>query len=251
MKRKLSVIIIAKDEEEMIGECLASVKWAEEIIVVVDDRTADKTAVVAKRYTKKVFVKQFKSFGEQKQFALGKATGDWVFSIDADEKITPQLKKEILTKIKSRDFAAYHAYFRPVFLGKEFKKSNVRIQGTPRLFRRSKGRFVSPAIHERLATDGQIGVLENEILHYSFRTLDQTLDKFNYSATLEAGELYRAGGRTNFLLMILAPSRIFFRTFFLERNYRHGMHGFIYSLLYAHYYLIKHIKIWELRQNEK
>lgn len=251
MKEKLSVIVIARDEEEMIGECLDSVKWAGEIIVVVDDRTTDKTTEVARNYTKKVFVRRFKSFGEQKQFVLNKASGDWVLSLDADERVTPQLKKEILTKIKAKDFAAYHAYFRPVFLGKEFMHSNVRIQGTPRLFRRSKGKFISPAIHERLAVDGKIGVLENEILHYSFRTINQTLKKFNYFTSLEAEELYQAGGRTNFLLMILAPGWIFFRTFFLERNFRNGMHGFVYSLLYAYYNLTKHIKIWELTQAEK
>lgn len=249
--KRLSVVIIAKDEEENIGNCLESVKWAEEIVVVVDDRTTDKTAQIAKKYTPKVYINKFRNFGQQCQYALEKATGDWILKLDADERITPELKKEILKKIKSQKLNGYHAYFRPVFLGREFTKSNVRIQGTIRLIRRGKGKFAPVGIHEKIEVEGKIGVLDKEILHYSQRTIAQTLEKFNYFSSLEAEELFRAGGRTNLLFMILAPLHIFLRRFFLEKNYREGMYGFIYSLVYAHYYLAKHLKIWELTRGKE
>ena len=248
---RLSVVIIAKDEEEMIGDCLESVKWTEEIVVVVDERTRDKTAEIAKRYTSKVFVNKFDNFGQQCQFALKKTTGDWVLKIDADERVTPRLQEEISEKLHSNEFDAYHAYFRLVFLGKEFRKSNVRVEGTIRLFRREKGKFKSAEIHEKLTVKGKVGILENEILHLSCRTIHQTLAKFNYFSSLEAEELYRHGGRTNFFSILLAPAHIFWRRFFLEKNYRNGMYGFAYVLLCAHYYLAKHLKIWGIMQREK
>lgn len=245
-KPKLSVITIAKDAEEILQDCFRSVKWADEIVIVVDDRTMDNTEAIAKKFTRKVYLKKFKNFGDQCQFALSKATGDWVLKLDTDERITPELKKEILKKIQSTQFSGYHAFFQPVFWGKEFRRSNVRIQGTVRLFRRTKTKFLPLAIHEMVEVKGKVGTLRNEIVHHCFRTISQTLDKFNNFSNLEAKQLYQAGGRTNILFMTLAPIHIFIRRFFLEKNYRNGIHGFIYSLLFAQYYLIKHLKIWEL-----
>ena len=250
--KKLSALIIAKDEEENIKDCLESVKWADEMVVVIDDRTQDKTAQIARKHTNKVFTHKFKNFGQQCQFALDKVSGDWVLKLDVDERVTPELKREILEKIQSPKFDAYHAYFRPVFLGKEFRKSNVRIQGTIRLFRREKGTFLPVGIHEKLTlTGGKVGVLDNEILHLSHRTISQTMEKFNRFSTLEAEALYKAGGRTNNLYMGVAPLRIFLKWFFRERYFLEGIYGFVYAFLYAYYYLLKHLKIWELTEAEK
>lgn len=248
--RKLSVVIITKNEEENIGGCLESIKWADEIILV-DDYSLDKTVEIARNYTQKIYLHPLETLGRQKQYALGKATRDWILSLDADERITVPLRKEILKKIQFDQFAAYHTYFRPVFLGKEFKRANVRVQGTVRLFRRGKGKFANFPIHERIIIKGKIGVLENEILHQSHRTISQTLEKFNRFSTLEAELLFRAGGRTNLFYTVAAPLNIFLRHFLLEWYFLEGIYGFIYSLLYAYYYFIKHLKIWELALHKK
>lgn len=250
-KERLSVIIIAKDEEENIKDCLESVKWADEIVVVVDDRTTDRTAEIVKKYTDKVFRHRFEGFGKQYQFALEKTTGEWVLKIDADERVTPELKREILKKIKTDKYDGYHAYFQVVFLEEPFRPIAKKFQGTIRLALRRKAKFTLVPIHERMIVGGKIGVLENRILHHSHKTITQALDKFNYYSTLEAEELFDKGGRTNLLKMILAPLNIFFKEFFLLGNYRNGMHGLVYALLYADFYLMKHLKIWELQEKNR
>jgi glycosyltransferase involved in cell wall biosynthesis len=249
-KLNLSVILIARDAEDIIDESLKSVKWADEIIVVIDDRTIDKTAAIAKKYTSKVYLKKFKGFGAQCQYALSKATSKWVLKLDTDERISFKLKNEIIRKISSNRFAGYHAYFQPVFLGKKLK-SNSKTQGTVRLFLRNKSKFEALPVHERVIVDGEIGLLKNEILHDTNRTIFQTLEKYNQFSSLEAEQLYRVGGRTSLFYILAAPVVAFFRVFVRWQNYRNGMHGFIYSLLYFHYYLIKHLKLWELGKGGK
>lgn len=251
MKNTLSVYMVVRDEEEVIEGALKSVSWADEIIIALDDRTVDGTVEIAKKYTNKIYPVKFITFSQMLRFGLGKTTSIWALWIDPDERITPALKKEILRKINSGKFNGYHAYFREVVFGKEFVHSNNRVQGAVRLVRKGKAKFTKKLIHDRLIVDGEVGTLNNEILHYSKRTIFQTMNKFNQFSSLEAQELYGYGTRTNLLTMFLAPLNTFIRTFFIDRNYQNGMHGFIYSVLMANYYMLKHFKIWELMQKEK
>lgn len=243
----LSVIALARNEEEMIGGYLESVcRLTDEIILVVDDRTTDRTVEIAKKYTDKIFLHRFESFGKQLQFALKKAKREWVLWLDPDERITPRLEKEILRAIKESKFNGYHAFFQISFLGKNMRSFAKRFQGTTRLFKRDKAKLLPSPIHPRIIIEGEIGQLKNRILHYTHRTISQTLEKFNQYSTFEAQMLYKGGGKTNALFMILVPLRIFFRDYLLLKGYRNGLHGFIYAWLIAFYYLIKHIKLWEL-----
>lgn len=245
MKTPISIIVIAKNEEEVIEDCLKSVLWADEIIVVVDDKTTDNTTKIAKKYTKKIFRRKYDWAPNQKQFALDRAKHDWVFVLDADERITPKLRKEIIGNLKSKKYVAYHTYFQTVFLGKIFDASTTRFQGTQRLFCKDRCKFLLNTAHEKMIVDGFIGQLNDEVLHLTSRSISQTIEKNNFWTSKEANELYNAGVRTNLLKIILAPSNIFLRIYFLEKKYRNGIYGFIYSILQAQYYFLKHLKIWE------
>ncbi|MBI2595319.1 glycosyltransferase family 2 protein [Candidatus Daviesbacteria bacterium] len=247
----ISIVVIAKNEEEIIEGCLQSVSWADEIIVVIDDKTTDNTAKIAKKYTDKVFKRKYDRAPNQKQFALDRAKNEWVFVLDADERVTPKLRKEIIRNLKSKKYVAYHTYFQTVFLGKVFDASTIRFQGTQRLFKRSKCRFIPNTAHEKMAIDGQIGVLKNEVLHFTSRSISQTIAKNNFYTSLEANELNKAGIRTNLLVVFLAPLNIFLRIYFGEKKYRNGVYGFVYTLLQANYCFIKHLKMWELQLVEK
>src|SRR3989344_1403190 len=146
--KTLSVIIIAYNEEKRIEQCLRSVAWVNEIVVVVDDKSTDKTAEISRKYTSKVYLHRFEGYGKQKQFALNHATGEWVLSLDADEVVSLDLRKEITEKIRNPEYEGYHLYFQEVYLGKSmlFKK----VGGSERLFKRGKGRFMDVHIHERV-----------------------------------------------------------------------------------------------------
>ena len=249
--QKLSVIIIAKDEEENIKDCLESVKWAEEIVVVVDDRTTDKTAEIAKKYTDKVFRHRFEGFGKQCQYALRQAQGDWVLKLDADERITPELKKEILEKIELKEFVGFHTFFHTWFLGKELILPKKGVQGTVRLFKREKAHFLPVKVHERVEVEGKVGILENRILHYSHRTFFQTMGKFNLYTSYEAEELFKAGGRTNLFFIFLVPFYYFIKQLFSWGAWRQGRYGIIMGMMAGMYHLLKHLKIWELQQKNE
>lgn len=250
MRPKISAVVITKNEETNINNCLQIIKWADEI-VLVDDFSSDNTVKIAQKYTKKIFQRKFDWPPNQKQFGVNQAKNDWIFVVDADERISPKLKKEIIEKIKSDNYVAYHCYFRNVFLGKILKGSNAKIEGTQRLFRKSKAKFLLNTSHEKLIINGQVGILENEILHLTINSISQSLEKINSRSSREALELYSYGGRTSLSKMFLATIRIFIKRFLIEKNYRDGIHGFIFSLLLANFYLYKHIKIWELGLKEK
>lgn len=246
-RKKLSVIIIARDEEGNIKDCLESVKWADEIVVVVDDRTTDKTAQIAKKYTDKVYLKKFEGFGRQCQFALQKATGGWVLKIDADERTTPELKREILEVIQTKRFSGYHVFFQEVYLGKlvPFRP----IEGTERLVKKGWGYFTDAPIHERLIVKGKIGTLSNPLVHYSGRSLAQIITKFNRYTTLEAEILVGAGTKFSLWRLFLSPVYNFAKLLFLYKTYQWGFRGLIYSALRGClYHFLKHLKIWELEQ---
>lgn len=250
MQSSLSVIIIAKDEQENIKDCLESVKWADEIVVVVDDRTKDKTAEIARKYTPKIYFKKFEGFGLQCQYALQQVQGDWVLKLDADERMTPELKKEILEKIKSKEFAGYHAFFQVWFLGKELRPPKKGVQGTIRLFRRGKAHFLPVKIHERVEVEGKVGILENKILHYSHRSISQAMEKFNLYSDYEAEELFEAGGRTNLFFIFLVPFYYFLKQLFSWGAWRYGRYGIIMGIMAGIHHLLKHLKIWELQQKK-
>lgn len=248
-QHKLSVVIVAKDEDSIIRDCLESIKWADEIVVVIDDRTKDNTARIVRKYTKKIFFQKFETFAKIKQFALEKATGEWVLALDADEQIIQSLKKEILKKIQSSSFDGYEAHYSLVFLGKPLRQEERTSQAI-RLFRREKGRYLDVPIHERVIVKGTIGVLENPIQHHSHQSITKTLTKFNEYTSLEAKQLYEDGIRTNLLKIFFAPVNVFIFDYLIQRKINDGSYGLVRSLLYSIYCLMEHLKLWELQQRK-
>lgn len=252
MKKKntLSVVVIAKDEEQIIKDCLDSVKWADEIVVVIDDRTKDQTAQIARNYTKKVFFHKFETFSKIKQYALGEVTGDWILVLDADEQVTSLLKKEILKKIQNSSFDGFEVYYSLVFLGKLLRQEE-RTEGAVRLFKRGRGNYTGAAIHERILVKGKVGTLENPILHHSHQSIYKTIVKFNEYTNLEAKQLFETGIRTNLFKIFLSPVYVFVFDYLIQRKVHDGSYGLVRSILYSIYSLLEHLKLWELQQQKK
>ncbi|HKZ34408.1 MAG TPA: glycosyltransferase family 2 protein [Patescibacteria group bacterium] len=247
-KLTLSVIIIALNEEKNIEQCLRSVSWADEIVVVVDDRTTDGTVEISQKYTENVYQRRFDGYGKQKQFALTHTTGEWVLNLDADERVTGELRREIEEKIQRKEYDGYHLYFQEVYLGKPlvFRK----IGGSERLFKRGKGTFTDADIHERVRVQGRIGLISIPIQHHSAPTVTKIVEKFNHYTTLDAKALRDAGATFSYMKLFLSPPYTFFERFILHRGYEDGFRGFIYAAFAAFYHFLKHLKMWELERND-
>ncbi len=243
--KNLSVVIISKNEEEMMSECLESVSWATERIVV-DDFSIDRTVSIARMKRAKVIQRVFDDFGNQRQAGIDQATGDWILVLDADEQIDASLHREIETAITSGMYDAYHVFFKEFFLNRPLPLN--RKGGCVRVFRKGYGRFSKQTIHEKLEISGRVGTLNQPILHFSFRSCTQTLIKFQRYSALEAQSLYTQGGRFRLVSLVLSPMVAFYKRFISLKGYAIGTHGFVLSLMWAYMYFLKHAILWSLDQ---
>jgi glycosyltransferase involved in cell wall biosynthesis len=228
----LSVLIVAKDEAHNLAECLALARWANQRVVVVDRDSRDATLEVAQRDADIVTVRRFDDFASQRNAALALATGDWVLSIDADERVTPALAAEIRRVIAevASPFRGYRVPIRSIILGRPFAYSGTQHDQPLRLFRRDSGRW-SGLVHETVALDGRVGLLQNVLGHHTLPNIGVFLDKLDRYTTLEAAGM--AGSNRRFRARDLAflPLWTFLRLYLLKQGFRDGVEGFMFCFL--------------------
>ncbi|HEY6436217.1 MAG TPA: glycosyltransferase family 2 protein [Ignavibacteriaceae bacterium] len=245
---KISVIVITKDEEKNISECLKSVEWADEIIVV-DSESTDKTIELAKNFTDKIFNRKWEGYVSQKRYALNLAKNEWVLSLDADERITSELKDEILN-LDPGHYSGFKIRRKNFLLKKEITSSGWEKDYQLRLLKKENANLSDRLVHEKFIVDGQMETLNNPMLHYTFSSFSDYLNKINYYTSLKAQELYKKkkgiGGWTIFSHTVSA----FFSFFIMRRGYRDGVYGLIISLLHSVSTMMNYIKLWEM-QNKK
>lgn len=245
---KISVIIITKDEEKNISDCLKSVEWADEIIVI-DAESNDKTVELAKIFTDKVFTKKWEGYVPQKKYALSLASNEWVLSVDADERITSELKTEIL-KLSPGNFAGYKIRRKNFLLGKEITSCGWGNDYQLRLFKKEKTDLTDRLVHEGFTVDGKIGKLENPMLHYTFSSFTEYFNKINYYTSLKAVELVKQKGEIGGWTIFSHTVSAFILFFINKRGFKDGVRGLIISLLHSVSTMLNYIKLWEL-QNKK
>jgi len=243
-KNKVSVIVIAGNEEDNIKDCLESVAWADEIIVV-DSESIDRTVEIARRYTPNVHTRAWQGYANQKAFALEAASNEWVLSLDADERIQPKLADEIANTDLS--FDGYRIKRENYFLGKRIRGCGWGRDYQVRLFRKSRTTVIDRPVHEGFRVDGAMGVLNGAITHYSYRTLKEAFAKIDTYSTLEAKE--KAARMTvNPITMLCAPPLAFLHHFIVRRGFIDGTYGAMVSLMHALTKLQVRMKIWEMRK---
>lgn len=244
---KLSVVISAYNEEKMLPDCLKSVKWADEIIVV-DNNSTDKTAQIAKKYTKKVFHRPNNPMlNVNKNFGFTKATGDWILSLDADERVTDELHKELLdlNRLKA-DVNGFCMPRKNMIFGKWIKYTGWYPDHQMRLFRKGKGKFPEKHVHEMIKVDGETKHLKGHLFHYNYGSIDEFLRKMSQIYTSnEAENLIKEGYKINTLDAIRMPFNEFISRYFVRKGYKDGLHGLVLSLLMAFYHLVVFAKVWE------
>ena len=246
----LSVAIITHNEEDNIKDALESVKWADEI-VVVDSFSADRTGEICRKYTDKVYSFEWAGFSEQKNKAVSMTTNPWILVLDADERVTVELKDEILNIIK--DKSSKDGYYLPrknYFARRWIKHGGWWPDYTLRLFRREKGLFETREVHESIKVIGSTGYLKNPIEHYTYKDIDDYLKRMQTYSTLAAKELLKKGCRGSILDIIFRPPATFFKMFFLQLGILDGIYGIILAYLYSVYTYKKYLKLRGIIKNQ-
>ena len=243
---KLSVIVITHNEEKNIGDCLASVQWADEI-VVVDSQSTDRTVELASRYTSRIHVKSWMGFGEAKNYALAQTTSDWVLWLDADERVTPELANEIRQVVHqdADDKVGYNFPRRAYFLGRWIQHSGWYPGRVVRLFRHGAGTFSDSLVHEHLKLEGAVGKLNHDLLHYTDRDLVHYFNKFNRYTSLAAEDLTAKRRSFRLLDLLVRPPLFFFKMYILRLGFLDGVPGLILCVLSSCYVFTKYAKLWE------
>lgn len=241
----ISAILITKNEERNVEACLASLSFAEEIIVV-DSGSTDGTEAICRNDPRvRWFPEAWKGFGAQKNSALERAGGPWVFSIDADERVTPELAQEISALDPAAPYAGYRVPRRSFFGERWVRHGGWYPDHTIRLWRNGAGRFDDRSVHEAVRVDGPVGTLRGDLLHYTYEDVSDFVERMNRYSSLGAEELLRAGKRATGFDLLLRPPYTFFRMFVLRRGFLDGNLGLRLAALYAMYTFTKYVKAWE------
>ncbi|PIS15291.1 hypothetical protein COT63_00720 [Candidatus Shapirobacteria bacterium CG09_land_8_20_14_0_10_38_17] len=243
--RGISVAIISRPEEPKINETFDSVNdWVDEIVIVLDSRVEGNVYQAAKKFKAKIFYRDFDDYSSQKNFAIGKAKGDWILSLDADEVVSAGLAKEL--QEVSQDLS-YNGYFLPrknIIFGQTINYAGWYPDYQLRFFVKGYGEFTS-LIHERINVRGGVGYLKNPLVHYNYQTVAGFIDRLNRYTDAEAQQLIISGYQFQGQDVLLRSTEEFFRRFFALRGWKDGFHGLSLSLLMAFYTLVTYLKVWE------
>jgi glycosyltransferase involved in cell wall biosynthesis len=250
---KLSVTIITRNEAADIGEALASVSWADEI-VVVDSESTDETVAIARQRHARVDVRAWPGYVEQKNHAASLASHDWILSLDADERVTPALASEIQALMARAPEAIGHAGFRiprvTFHLGRWIRSTDWYPDYQLRLYDRRLAQWTGKYVHEAVSVRGTIGPLRGELQHFAYRDIADHLETIDRYTTYAARQMHEAGRRAGLLQLAGHPPLAFLRNYIAHGGIRDGVPGFVISAMNAYYVFLKFAKLWE-RQREK
>jgi glycosyltransferase involved in cell wall biosynthesis len=245
---RVTVTIITLNEAAHIADAIDSAAWADEI-VVVDSGSGDDTVAIARSKGAKTETRAWTGYVDQKNFAASLASHDWIFSIDADERIPPALSSEIRTLLSTEPPRNGYRVPRVTFhLGRWVRTTDFYPDYQLRLYHRRKGRWQGRYVHESVTVDGPPGQLATELEHYSYRNLSDHLDRINSYTTLAARQMYESGRRTRAFDLVLHPPAAFLRNYILRRGFLDGTAGLTLSIVNTYSVFLKFAKLWELQR---
>ena len=244
----ISAIIITKNEALNIRDCLERVAFCDERIVV-DSGSDDQTMKIAQASGAHVFRHDWDGYGRQKNHALSLATGEWVLSIDADERVTEALRDEILLAITRNDCDGYEVPRLSGFCGRPMRHSGWYPDYVLRLFRRGRGQFTNDLVHERVVCDGPVGRLSEHLLHHPVRALEAAIERVDRYSTAGAEMLVARGKRVWFMTGIVRGVFAFFRTYILRAGFLDGREGFLLAVANAEGTYYRYMKAWLVGRN--
>ena len=245
----VTVTIITLNESRHIAAAIDSAAWADEILIV-DSGSTDDTVAVATDKGVRVMSRPWPGYVDQKNYAASVATHDWVFSLDADERLTPALAAEVRAVIASEPAERAFRVPRVTFhLGRWIRTTDFYPDYQARLYDRRAARWQGKYVHESVVADGPIGQLKSELQHYSYRDLSDHLDRINRYSSLAAQQMYESGRRAGAADLLLHPPAAFLRNYLLRGGFADGIAGLTLSLINSYSVLLKFAKLWELQQS--
>lgn len=252
MKDNISVVVITKNEENNIEDCLGSVyKWADEIIVV-DDLSSDNTVELAKKFTDKIFKRRMDVEGIHRNWAYAQARNEWVLSLDADEMVTEELKHEISGVLETNN--RYNAFSIPLrnFIGDYWvRHGGWYPAGKLRLFKKSKFKYEEVEVHPRVFLDGECGHLTKDIIHKGYPDFEHFLASLNRQTTLEAKKWINTNRKMSLGHAVWRTVDRFFRSLIGKKAYKDGFIGFMIACFASLYQIMSYAKYWEMKRKVK
>jgi glycosyltransferase involved in cell wall biosynthesis len=241
---KISVAIITKNEEANIRECLESIQWADEV-VVVDSGSTDQTLEICRQYRAQVFQEEWKGYARQKNSAIAKTRNSWVLSLDADERVPVELREEIAGISASKGLEGYFIARKNFFLGSWIKHCGWYPDYNLRLFRKGQGHFQEREVHERVEIEGETGRLRHPLEHHTYRSLSDFIQRLDRYSNLAAREMEKEGRRFRRTDLFFRPPATFLQMYLLQAGFLDGYLGFLLSVLYSFYTFTKYSKLKE------
>jgi len=249
---KVTATVITFNEEHNIAAALESLAWADEIIVV-DRESTDRTVELARQFTDRVFVREWQGYSAQKNFAADQAQNEWIFSLDADERVSPELAAEIATLKQAPDPPAggFEMARLTFYLGRWIRHSGWYPDRKLRLYDRRRGRWRGDYVHEALEVDGPIERLSGNILHYTVRSASEHHARLDRYTTLAAAQERADGKHASLVSLVLSPVWAFLRSYVLKLGFLDGIQGLAIARFAAHYAFLKNLKLWETSRDDK
>ena len=245
---QLSAVVITKDEAHNLHDCLESLLFCDEI-VVVDSGSTDGTQDIARRHGARLIERKWPGYGPQKEFARREAAGDWILSLDADERITPILRAEILEALASPAVDGFEMPRLSTFLGREMRHSGWWPDYCLRIFRKDAAHFSSDLVHERVRIGGQVARLAGHIEHHPVRSLEDVVRKIDTYSTLGARILTSRNRSVGATTPVIRAAASFVKTYVLKRGFLDGAEGLINASVHAQTVFWKYTKAWAARRS--
>jgi len=244
---KITAIVITLNEEANLARALESLAWADEIIIV-DSQSRDRTVEIARRFTERVIVRQWPGYSAQKNFAASQASHDWIFSLDADEEVSADLRREIesLKRAAEPAEAAYEMSRLTFYLGRWIRHSGWYPDWKVRLYDRRRARWVGDFVHEGLAVDGAVARLTGDLLHFTVRDASEHHLRIDRYTTLAADQARAQGKQASIASIIFSPALTFIRSYVFKLGFLDGLQGYAIARFAAHYVFLKNLKLREL-----
>jgi glycosyltransferase involved in cell wall biosynthesis len=244
----ISAAVITKNEEDNIRDCLSSLAWTREI-VVLDSGSLDDTLKIAREFTDKVFVEEWRGYTEQKNAAVDHCSGRWVLSLDADERVSEELRREIEERLSVEDGGLPDGFLIPrlsFYLGRWVRRGGWYPDRKLRLFRKGRGRWSGNGLHEQVEVSGKVEKMNHPLLHYTYRDISNHLLKMDRYTTLAAQQNFQEGNRARIWDLTLRPGFKFINMYLLRGGFLEGRAGLVIALLGSFYVFLKYAKLWEL-----
>ena len=246
---RISAVLVCCDEEENVERCLQSLTWADEI-VVVDSFSQDRTVELCKKYTNRIFQREWSGMVQQRAYSISLARNEWVFAIDADEVVTETLRDEILMRLDEdkNERSGYYIKRHSYYLGRWIDHGGWYPDFKLRLFKKDKAYVGGENPHDRCFVRGKKAKLKGEIIHYPYKNISHQLRTIDTYSDIVSERLFKEKVAFPLIKMFIKPSWKFFETYIYKRGFLDGLPGFVISVLSSYYVFMKYAKLWEKRK---